>query len=173
MAWHDQSNQETFRGAIDNVLKLQVEFKYKKPYGGSAKYLIEIDAYVPSNNSWRTVIRDEVAFYPEASDDTWHTEYKDYDLHLSRGPLFRFFDLTAKYKLTARIEGTGHYDSGSGTGSLGKYGEPESREFTVILEAPEIFALEAHLANIELLDRDSLVEYRRLKAERKEEHEAA
>lgn len=61
-------------------MKLQVKFKYKKPYGASARYKIQLDKLIRSN--WTNIITDEVGYYPVSTDNSWHTKIKEYELSI-------------------------------------------------------------------------------------------
>jgi len=148
--WHAQPDQETFDGGIHNILKIQVEFKYKKPYGGSARYIVAFDELVGSHWVYNRLY-DQVGFYRDPRDNAWHTRHREYDLYKSG--LFMPWrtqtqTLTLHFRLTVWIQEPGHMDTGS-SGSSGNYSEPESREFTAIFKAPGIQLLTAHISSLE------------------------
>ncbi len=153
--WHND-NAQTFKSGIHNILKLQVEFKYKKPYGGSARYRVEIDRLVGSN--WYNVITDEVGFYPDPTDTSWHTEYKEYELSIPAW-IWHRIDRVVHFRITTQIEGPGHLPTG-GEGSLGFWSDPESREFTATLEAPTLEIVGSYVMTMEEFLRETMDYYR-------------
>ncbi len=155
--WHND-NEKTFKGGIQNILRLPMEFTYKKPYGASARYRVLIDRLIGS--SWANVITDEVGFYPDPTDTSWHTEHKWYELSIPAWALFWWRDRVVHFRITTQIEGPGHLPTG-GEGSLGFWSDPESREFTATFEAPSLKIVEAYIPNLERYLRESLDYYRK------------
>ena len=98
--WPQDPHQKTFEGHIDNVLKIQVAFKYKKPYGGIARYMVNIEEKA-GGNEWQTVINDVVGFYPDPPDTNEYTETKDYELYKS-GSMF-WVSQELQFRLNVRI----------------------------------------------------------------------
>jgi len=150
--WHGGTS-ETFKGGITNILTLQVECKYKKPYGGSARYRVVIDRKLGDN--WVNVIVDEFGYYPPASDDNWHSELREYQI-TQLGNLAK--DVTLEFRITTQIEGPGHMDTGSG-GSLGYWSDPESRTFTATFQQTALHIVEDHFATLERYLRDAREHY--------------
>ena len=98
--WPQDPHQNTFDGQIDNILKIQVAFKYKKPYGGIARYMVHIEEKT-GDNEWQTVIHDVVGFYPDPTDTNEYTETKDYELYKS-GSMF-WVSQTLQFRIDVRI----------------------------------------------------------------------
>lgn len=156
--WHG-GDAETFQGGMQNILKLQVEFKYKKPYGGSARYRVLIDRL--SGTTWANAITDEVGFYPQASDNTWHASSKVYDIAMAPSPMFPRTDRLLRFRITTQIEGPGHLPTGSGPGSLGSWSDPESREFTATFTKPTIQIVEGYIVDLERMLHEELARFKK------------
>jgi hypothetical protein len=144
----------TFQGNVDNVLKLQVACKYKKPYGGSAQYHVYIDKLI--GNNWVNVIRDEFGYYPNPTDNTWHTELREYQLTQSGSMVA---DVILNFRITTQIEGAGHLPTGSGPGSLGNYSDPISHDFKATFKKYKIGILKEHFLFMEKNFNDVLIHY--------------
>jgi hypothetical protein len=76
--WHAGAQSRSFSGRPINVLTLQVQFKYKNPYGGHADYHVFIDRL--SGSAWSSELMDTVSYLTDGPDDVWHTQTKDYSL---------------------------------------------------------------------------------------------
>jgi len=139
--WHDSPNEETFIPTIFNSILVQVEMRYKKPYGGSARYKILIDQLM--DFGWENVYTDLVSFYPEPSDNQWYPDYRDYELSK-----FTFGGEKLKFRVTVSIEEGGNLPTG-GSGSLGHWSIPESREFTIIFKEMLIKTHKEYIALLE------------------------
>jgi hypothetical protein len=152
--------------SFSNLLRLQIEFKYKKPYGGDAKYNIFIDRKV--GPTWYNVIHDVVGF--ENKQDTWKTSYKDYDLPVDI-PLFSLDDTPYEFefRVVAQIEGPGHMDTGSGQGSLGSWGTAYGREYKATLVRPDFHVAEARVVQLQTALQDAVEHYRKTR----KQHEPA
>jgi hypothetical protein len=144
--WHGE-DAHTFAGGIQNVLKLLVEFKYQKPYGGSARYRVAIDRR--DDSAWTNTITDVVSFYPDPTDTAWHTETKEYELSITV-PLFLRASKALDFRITSQIEGPGHMDTGSGSGSPGFWSPAETHEYVATFEKPQLHLVAARVKDLHL-----------------------
>lgn len=155
--WHNHDAQ-TFSGGINNALKIQLECKYKKPYGGSACYRVNIDKQ--SGSDWVNIIMDEFGYYPDPPDNQWHSEFREYQL---RQPGSYITDKILCFRITTQIEGPGHLPTGSGPGSYGFWGDAESHVFTATFTKVSLDVAEAHIKYIEKYIKDLSHRYRAMK----------
>ncbi len=155
--WHNHDTQ-TFSGGFDNVLKIQIECKYKKPYGGSARYRVYIDKQ--SGNDWVNVITDEFGYYIDPQDNQWHSEFREYQL---RQAGYIFTDKTLCFRITTQIEGPGHLPTGDGPGSLGNWSDPESHVFTATFTKVHLDVAEVQLKYVERYLQELSQHYKTMK----------
>jgi hypothetical protein len=160
--WETQchgTNTQTFKGAIQNILKLQVEFKYKRPYGGTAQYKVRIDRKI--GDDWYPAITDQVCYCIfDPRDYNWHSEYKEYELSIAF-PLFVIKDLKLDFRIITQIEGPGYLPTGSGPGIYGFWSDAVISEFTATFEKPSFELVEAQVRIMEESLRESLLEYKK------------
>jgi len=154
--WHGRTSQ-TFPGGTRNILKLLVEFKYKKPYGKSACYRVVIDRQYGTD--WINAITDEIGF-TDPNDNQWHTEYKEYQLFGNASPLYMVIDRLERFRITTQIEGPGCIGTGSTSGSFGFWSSPESKEFAATYKKPTLQAVEAHAISLQDALREGFQNYK-------------
>jgi hypothetical protein len=154
--WHGPDNA-TQPGGVQNELRFQVEFKYKRPYGSSACYRVCIDR--PSGTGFVNIITDLVSHNIEAGDNDWHSQYKEYAIAMPAGLLI-FGDRVLSFRISAQIEGPGYYSDDS-SGSLGRFSAAESRDFNATFTRPTLSEVEKHIEYLEQYLRDVRQEYRK------------
>lgn len=157
--WHAQPNEESFQADFGNYLRIQAEFKYKKPYGGDARYWFMIEK--PVGQNWRIIHAEEIVFWVEPRDDDWHTEYREFDMYWAFPSLLMYLrrDWPFNFRITVQIQGPGNLPTGGG-GSSGYWSDPESRDFTAIFKSPQPRRMKARLKEMERYFIDSLAYYR-------------
>jgi hypothetical protein len=104
------------------------------------------------------VVTDEMGFYPEPTDRAWHVATKGYDLSVSL-PLFSSVDKVLRFRITSQVEGPGHMDTGSGSGSSGSWSSPETREYVATFKRPELHMVEARVKYLQGALQDALQHY--------------
>jgi hypothetical protein len=157
-AWPLPYSHTLVAKSFNNLLRLQIEFKYKKPYGGDAKYNVFIDR--KCGDVWSNVIHDIVGF--ENKEDKWKVSYKEYDLPVDV-PLFSLDEspYEVDFRVVAQIEGPGHLPTGSGEGSLGSWGPAYGREYKATLVRPDFHVAEARVAELRTAMQEAVQHYRK------------
>ena len=134
--WHGR-NTATFEDThVENILSFTIRFKVKDAYAHFGYYLILIDR-LEKNESWERWIQDEVTLItPTGDHDNWYYCEREYSLAQSIWRHFRKIrlDTALRFKITG-------YNA---IGSMRKWGDPHSKEFTAILKAPNLTIMKNH-----------------------------
>jgi hypothetical protein len=63
--WHDDPASQAF--SVGDTVEIQVAFKWHDPYGGWVSFLVWVETYDPTSNTWTTIVnRDHLYSSPES-----------------------------------------------------------------------------------------------------------
>jgi len=109
--WHTGPATQTFTPKIYNSLEFQVRFRYKNPFGGHANYQVVVDRR--HGPDWARLHTDAPQ-YLAGTDDTWHTQTKEYVLNWVGSGTFEF-----QIGVSIKLGGSGAFEEGEVVRVLG------------------------------------------------------
>lgn len=142
-----------FRNSPLNILKLWVEYRYQKPPGGIAHYIVIIERETATG--WEELVKDDVTIVQR--DDELHGLQKDYNLWVPRG-LFLKEDIIFRFKINTWIQ---LYSQSGDDWSF------DDKIYTATFKKPTLRAVEASVVSIhDALDQELRVYRREMRARR-------
>lgn len=120
--WGAGPTAHSFTPNFMNSVVVQVQFRWKNPYGGHANYKVVIDQ--ASGSVWSNVITDTAQFLTDRPDDIWHYGLQDYQLHTKPGVT----QLRFRVGVSIEVGGAGSFEEDEG--SAGSWLPLQYREYT-------------------------------------------